>query len=116
MGKRKHKHKDKLEGTSLGIILIGIGIIALFDAWWPWILVVFGVAGLPKSIAEEGLWAGAQGFVWMIGLAILFATGFFWPGILILIGLSILTGALAKPPMLTDKPKRGVPPDEGYDF
>ena len=117
MAKRKRGQKEALEGASGGIMLIGIGVLFLVDEidFWPWILVVIGLASLPGSVARKGFWAGIQGFVWMVGLALLFATDTFWPGILILIGVSILAGAVVRPPMLEDKPKRGLPP-EGDDY
>ncbi len=96
-----HRHKKNLEGASGGIILIGIGLIFLLDIdFFPAILVVVGLASLPGSLANEGLWAGIQGAVWLIGFAILFATGKIWPGVLILVGISIVGGALVRPPML----------------
>ncbi|MCZ7540118.1 MAG: hypothetical protein M5U29_09425 [Anaerolineae bacterium] len=105
-------------GFSGAILLIGLGVLFLVDgiSFWPWILVVIGLASLPESIAQKGLWAGMQGVVWLAGLAVLFATGKLWPGILILIGVSTLVGALVRPPVF-DKPKRkrGLPPDAPYD-
>jgi len=78
---------------------------------------VIGVASLPGSVAREGLWAGAQGFVWLTGLAILFATDTLWPGILILAGLSILAGAIVRPPGLERrKRKRGLPPADNEPY
>jgi hypothetical protein len=112
MEKRKRGQKEALEGASGGIMLIGIGVLFLLDAFWPGILVVIGLASLPGSVARKGFWAGIQSFVWLAGLAVLFATDTFWPGILILIGVSILAGAVVRPPMLEEKPKRGLPPEE----
>jgi len=105
-------------GFSGAILLIGLGVLFLVGSipFWPWILVVIGLAGLPESVAQKGLWAGIQNMVWMAGLAVLFATGKFWPGILILIGVSTLVGALVRPPAF-DKPKRkrGLPADAPYE-
>ncbi|MBN1200644.1 MAG: hypothetical protein JXJ20_02190 [Anaerolineae bacterium] len=115
----KHKHKDKLEGATGGIMLIGIGLIFLLEiGFWPWILVVVGLASLPTSVANDGLWAGMQGSLWLIGIALLFALDVFWPGILILVGLSVLIGAIFRPPMLEgEKKKKGLPTSDaaGYD-
>ncbi len=112
-----NSHLGVCKGASEAILLIGLGVLFLVDSipFWPWILVVLGLAGLPESLAQEGLWAGLQGLVWMAGLAVLFATGKFWPGILILIGFSTLAGALVRPPVF-DKPKRkrGLPADAPY--
>ena len=106
------------KGVSGAILLIGLGVLFLVDSipFWPWVLVVIGLAGLPESIAQKGLWAGLQGLVWMAGLAVLFATGKFWPGILILIGVSTLAGALVRPPVFDKrKRKRGLPADAPYE-
>ena len=115
MGKKKHCNTEKFDTASGGIILIGIGVFIWLNInWFPWFLVVIGLAGLPSSVAREGLWAGLQGVIWLGGLAVLFATNMFWPGILILIGLSTIAGALARPPMFEkEKNKRGLPlPEE----
>ena len=90
--------KKYYETLSAGIILIGLGVLFLVPGvgFWPWILVVVGLAGLPASLANKKGWLGWQGFFWLAGLAVLFATGFIWPGILILIGLSMLLGALTR--------------------
>ena len=87
--------KKYYETLSAGILLIGLGVLFLVPGvgFWPWILLVVGLAGLPASLANKKGWLGWQGFFWLAGLAVLFATGFLWPGILILIGLSMLLGA-----------------------
>ena len=109
MGKSKRKAKKELSALSGGIMMIGLGILFLVEGigFWPWILVVVGLAGLPESLARDGFWAGIQLLVWTAGLAVLFATGAFWPGILILIGLSTIVSAFVRPPML-EKTKRQV--------
>jgi hypothetical protein len=115
MSTRKRRHKGTLEGMSGGIFLIGIGVLFLVDSvpFWPWVLVVIGLASMPGSVARDGLWAGLQSLVWLVGLAILFATDTLWPGVLILIGLSIVAGALFRPPGFEkQKRKRGLPPDD----
>lgn len=98
---RRSASKSALEGMGGGIFLVGLGVLFLVDSisFWPWILVVIGLAGVPSSVANKGLWAGMQGLVWMVGLAILFTNpSMFFPGILIVIGLSIIAGALFQPP------------------
>ena len=107
MTTRRRDRKSALEGASGGIFLIGLGILFLSKVeFFPWILVVIGLAGLPGSVARKGFWAGIQGFIWLTGLAI-------WPGILILVGLSILAGAIVQPPAFEkSKRKRGLPPTD----
>jgi hypothetical protein len=107
------RDKDAFHGMTGGIILIGIGIIFLANIdFFPAILVVIGLAGLPESVAQKGFWAGIQSAVWLIGIAVLFAFDIFWPGILILIGISMVAGALVRPPGLEGKRKRGLPLDD----
>lgn len=90
-------NKKTYEGISGGIMLIGIGLLFLTGiGFWPWILLVIGLAGLPASLAQERGWYGWQGLFWLVGLAILFATDLIWPGILILIGVSMLFGAVTR--------------------
>ncbi|MBI5960916.1 MAG: hypothetical protein HY866_19410 [Chloroflexi bacterium] len=111
MGKNKNSQKDTFDTVSTGIFLIGIGVFIWLNLdWWPWFLLVVGLASLPSSLARDGIWAGLQGMIWLGGLSILFATGTFWPGILILAGLSTIAGAIARPPIFEkEKPKRGLP-------
>jgi len=92
------KDKKYYETLSGGIFLVGLGILFLVPGlgFWPWILVVIGLAGLPASLANNRGWIGWQGFLWMAGLALLFWSGYFWPGILILLGISTLIGALTR--------------------
>ncbi len=113
-----NKNKDAFHGASGGILLIGLGIIFLTNIdFFPAILVVIGLAGLPESVAQKGFWAGIQSAVWLIGIALLFVFDKFWPGILILIGLSMLAGGLVRPPGMEGdaKRKRGLPLEEDED-
>ncbi len=118
--KRKNKQKSRWDGTGLAFFLIGLGVLFLLDDhgvvnFWPWILVVLALSGVPSSIAHEGLWAGLQGLVWAGGIAILFETDLWWPGILIVIGAGMLVGALVRPPVFKKtKRKRDALPQQGY--
>ena len=110
-------NKKSCETLSGGIFLIGLGILFLVPGigFWPWILVVIGLSGLPASLANQKGWLGWQGFFWMTGLAILFWSGHFWPGILILIGVSMLFGALTRESAGSPFASRG-PEDEADPF
>lgn len=82
-----------------GLVIIGIAILIMFKeiSFFPWILVVLGVATLPGAILKEGWRHALTASSWLIGLAICFHFGIFWPGILILIGLTmIFEGLFAK--------------------
>lgn len=113
MAKRKRSGK-MLHGMGGGLFMIGLGVIFLFNIpFWPWILALIGITSVPSSIAEDGLWAGLQSFVWMVGLAIMFATGQ-WALILVLIGLSTMLSAMVRPDVLK-KGKRGQDIDGDFD-
>lgn len=90
--------KGAYEAVSGGLFLIGLGLLFLLPgvSFFPWILVVIGLAELPASLANDKGWAGWQGFVWLVGLALLFWSGHFFPGILILMGVSALIGAVTR--------------------
>ncbi len=109
MGKKKRTAtQSALEGMSGGIFMIGLGVLFLADSidFFPWILLVIGLASVPGSIAKEGFWAGLQGLIWMGGLAVLFEMDALWPGVLILIGLSTMAGALVRPGGSGDSKKK----------
>ncbi|MBN1564663.1 MAG: hypothetical protein JXA10_12530 [Anaerolineae bacterium] len=106
--KKRTATQSTLEGLSGGIFLIGLGVLFLVDSinFFPWILLVIGLASVPGSMAKDGFWAGLQGLIWMGGLAILFDGKLpFVPGILIMIGLSAMASAFVRPGT-TDKQKR----------
>lgn len=69
-----------------GIWLIGLGILALTNSWWPGIMFVIGVSTLASG--------SVQGAIWLFGIGVLAMFDFWWPGIFFLIGLSILAGAI----------------------
>jgi len=89
---------DRENALSMGLILIGIGLIFLLPgvSFWPWILVVVALGGLPTVIAHGRDWWAWQGTFWLLGLALLFALNIFWPGILVLSGISMLLGGLTR--------------------
>ncbi len=80
--------QDKQNGwgsAQAGIWLIGIGILALTDFWWPGIMFLIGFSML--------IGRSVQGAVWMFGIGILGWLDFWWPGILFVAGISIIIGA-----------------------
>ncbi|MHB1317569.1 MAG: hypothetical protein ACYCYF_03015 [Anaerolineae bacterium] len=87
---------NRENALSMGLLLIGIGLIFLLPGigFWPWILVVVALAGLPSALSRGRDWMAWQGTFWLIGMAILFAFDLFWPGVLLLAGVSVLLGGL----------------------
>jgi len=72
------------DNVQTGIWLIGIGVLALTNFWWPGIMFVIGLSALASG--------SIQGAIWMFGIGILAWFDFWWPGILFLIGIGILAG------------------------
>lgn len=86
------KAEDATVGTA--VFLIGLGLLWLSDiAFFPGILLVFGLVGLVSSLVTREIVDGLQTVLWMGGLYVMFAYDLWWPGIVILIGLSMLLGA-----------------------
>ena len=67
-----------------GIWLIGIGVLALTNFWWPGIMFVIGLSALASG--------SVQAAIWLFGIGVLAWFDFWWPGILFLIGIGILAG------------------------
>lgn len=89
-----HRSADSL---GVGILLIGIGTLFMLRGqvdFFPWVLAIIGIAGIPEALSRGRNWAAWQGVFWLIGLAVLFAADILWPGILILAGGSMLLRAL----------------------
>ena len=81
--------KGKISSSlQTGLWLIGIGVLALTDFWWPGIMFLIGLSAL--------LGGSGQGALWMIGIGVIALTDFWWPGMIFLVGLSILLGAATR--------------------
>jgi len=76
-----------------GIILIVLGIVAIFKLWWllPAALLALGGAVIYRRQRAIGRVAEAvQALLWGVGLAALLLADFIFPGVLILGGASLL--------------------------
>lgn len=77
-------------GSSSGLFLIGLAVLAFTGWWWPGILVLLGLTSLTGSAAAGRPSYGVYGAIWMFGLAIIAAFNWWWPGILVLLGVMAL--------------------------
>ncbi len=83
-----------------GVFIIGLGILAILDLWWPGILVLIGVMAIIGGFvayqrgSRVGLWTAIYGGIFLIGVAILWYYGSWWPEILFLIGIIIILSGL----------------------
>lgn len=88
------------------VFLIGIGIIAFLDFWWPGIMFVIGAAALASEYAETGAFNTRSSRVIGAAVAIVIGLlglidfninwGVIWPLILIGVGILLLTGRLER--------------------
>ncbi len=81
-----------------GVFLVGLGIIALFDFWWPGIMLVIAVSMLVAALIDGRLGENiigigillAIGVVGVLGKLHLGASIKFWPALFIIIGEAYL--------------------------
>ena len=65
------KDKQRLaSGVSLGIFLIGLGVLIVTGWWWPGIMIVLGLASGGELIFRGRFWAGVGSLVFFCGIAI----------------------------------------------
>ncbi len=89
-----------------GVFLVGLGIIACFDFWWPGVMFVIAISMLVSSLLDGRLGENILGIVILlvIGVSGLWGKlhldiGFpFWPVLLIAIGLVYLGRTFWKRP------------------
>ena len=77
----------------VGVALIGLAVVMLFNLWWVLPALAFGGAGVyiyqrERQLGRVG--AAVQGGLWGVGLAVLYTLGFFLPGLLVVGGASLL--------------------------
>jgi hypothetical protein len=84
---------NKQSTVAAGVILIGLGVVVLFNLWsliFPAALLVGGVVAYQQRRRMGQLNEAVQVGMWGVGLALLFLVHFFWPGVLFLAGASVL--------------------------
>ncbi|MCX7791284.1 MAG: hypothetical protein N2378_11640 [Chloroflexaceae bacterium] len=76
-----------------GIVLIVLGIVAVFKLWWlvpAALLTLGGVVIYQRQRAIGRVGEAVQALLWGAGLAVLLLADFIFPGVLILGGVSLL--------------------------
>jgi hypothetical protein len=81
-----------------GVFLVGLGLIALFDYWWPGIMFVIAVAMLARSLVEGRLGENLLGIAILLGIGLIGVLGQLhlgasiklWPILFIVIGAAYL--------------------------
>ncbi len=77
----------------IGLILITIGVVAIFRLWWLVPVVLLAGGGIVIYRRQRNLGRideAVQALLWGVGLALLSLFKLLWPGILILGGVSLL--------------------------
>lgn len=88
--------KSNSADISLGIILIGLGIVFLIKPFslFPWILLIISLIYLKDIFLRKNIRKSLSAFLWLFGLFIIFLFDVFFAGILILIGLQVLISSI----------------------
>ncbi len=91
-----HQRTNQISGA---VFLIGMGIIALLNYWWPGIMFVIGAALLVRGFMTDPKITGITPGIIAILIGLLFALrgvigdiGNLWPLILIVLGVAMLFG------------------------
>jgi hypothetical protein len=94
----------RADQLSVGVWLIGLGILLATGRWWPGILFVLGAATIVRGLAEGRGWQALQGAFWIIGVGLWFALGTNLAVLLILLGLGVVLTAFGRRPWVGKKP------------
>ncbi len=81
-----------------GVFLVGLGIVALLNVWWPGIMFVIAVAMLVAALLDGRLGENIMGIAILLGIGVVGVLGKlhlntglnFWPVLFIVIGLAYL--------------------------
>lgn len=90
--------KEDADRVSGAVFLIGLGVIALINYWWPGIMFVIGASLIARGVVQGQAWQNATGALVVIAIGLVFALQDFiggvnfWPLVLIALGLFMLFG------------------------
>lgn len=68
----------KADNVSLGLLLVGLGILLFFNNWWPWILLVIGTALVARQYLRGRHYDMAISGIIFGGLFLFFYFGVSW--------------------------------------
>ncbi|NWG18522.1 MAG: hypothetical protein HXY41_18020 [Chloroflexi bacterium] len=90
--------KERGDQVSGAVFLIGLGVIALLNYWWPGIMFVIGASLIARGVVAGQQWQNLTGALVVIGIGLIFALEDviggvnFWPVALIALGMVLLFG------------------------
>ena len=84
---------NQKQARNAGIVLIVLGLVAIFDLWWMIPAALLATGGVviyrrQKALGRNG--EAVQAALWGLGLAVLMLIDFIMPGVLLLGGASLL--------------------------
>lgn len=86
--------KHRVDQIGMGIFLIGLAALAIFDGWWPGILFACAAGLIARGVAAGEPWRSQRTALLLIGIGGLFwledLLGRYWPLALIVIGVYLL--------------------------
>ena len=84
--------KQNADTISGGVLLIGLGVLFLFDWFWPGILLLIGVVSLVNQWIKGRFASGLTSLLVLGGLTIAFSFNFDWAIVfpVVLIGLGVI--------------------------
>ena len=82
-----------------GAILIGLAVLLIFNAWWPGIFYVIGIALMARTSALGRSWTDEHAGMIVLGIGVFFTVlsvlhfvFALWPFLLIAVGLYLIFG------------------------
>lgn len=83
--------QGKADAVALGILVVGISIIGVYQAWWPWILIVLGCATIARQFLRGRLYDMYISFIVFGGLFFYFLMNVRWD---VLMPIIFIIGAI----------------------
>jgi hypothetical protein len=87
----------RADQMTVGVWLIGLGILLATGEWWPGVLFVLGASAIVRGLAEGRSWQSLRGASWIIGIGLWFALGIDPAVLLVVLGIGVLLTAFNRP-------------------
>ncbi|MCB1213143.1 MAG: hypothetical protein KDK40_02485 [Chlamydiia bacterium] len=88
------KLKKRADGLSLGVLLVGLGVLAFTGAWWPWVMLLVGITMGLRHYVRGRTFEGIVSALTFIGIFCLIYFGWFdqivLPIVLVALGMWVI--------------------------
>lgn len=98
------ENSKRADEISLGVWMVGLGLLFFTGYWWPGILFVAAAGTAVHSVVDGRGWYALQGSLWLVGLGLWFASGAKVWILFVILGVSAILTGLFRPPFLSRKP------------